>query len=322
MKLKLVLLLLITIPMLLFLIHLFIKKPDNSKKVAGAADTRLVLSPMASKSPAQNLLAAAVKKALVGTKGSYGIAILHLGNNESYFSNEHQIYQTGSLYKLWIMAEAFEQIRDGKLREDDTLSEDINILYNKFNLASPSAQTSEPTKTETASADNSDEPKENKITFSVRDALEKMIIISDNNAALLLTEKIRLTNVATFLQQHGFHESKVGINGGYPSTTPYDMALFLKKLYKGELNNKEYTEKMLTLLKRQRLNNKLPKYLPEEIIVAHKTGELDQFTHDVGIVYGTKGNYIITVLSESNSRLQAEERIANVSEAVFKYFSE
>ncbi len=311
------LLLLITIPVLLYIVKLSIKEQPKTSEVAGATTSRELLSPLSpvEPTPKENLLGKAVKDALVGTKGSYGVAILNLKNNGIYLSNEHRKYKTGSLYKLWIMAVAFEQIRDGKLHESDIVSRDRDELYRKFNIASVSAEANAPTKTP-------EQIDQDKITFTVGQALEQMIIVSDNDAALLLSEKVGLTNVASFLTKNGFSESKLGTRDGYPTTTALDIALFLKKLYKGELTDKVYTDKMLALLKRQRLNSKLPKYLPDELVIAHKTGELDEFTHDAGIVYAPTGDYIIVLLSESDNRLQAEERISNISKAVYEYFTQ
>ncbi len=81
---------------------------------------------------------------------------------------------------------------------------------------------------------------------------------------------------------------------------------------------------MLDLLRWQKLNTKIPKYLPENLIIAHKTAELDEFNHDVGIVFAPSGDYIIVVMSKSDisSRYLAEERIAVVSREVYKYFNE
>ena len=47
---------------------------------------------------------------------------------------------------------------------------------------------------------------------------------------------------------------------------------------------------MLELLKAQTLNDKLPKYLPDQVIMAHKAGELDDVSHDAGIVYSPAGD--------------------------------
>jgi beta-lactamase class A len=80
---------------------------------------------------------------------------------------------------------------------------------------------------------------------------------------------------------------------------------------------------MIDLLKRQRLNSKIPKYLPSEIQIAHKTGELFEASHDAGIVYSPNGDYIIVILSESDeaSRPLANERLAQVSKEVYNYFN-
>lgn len=249
------------------------------------------------------LLENTVQAALEGTKGTYGIVIKNLKTNENYSFNEHVRYDAASLYKLWIMATTYEQIKNGTLKEDDVLSEDVKTLNEKHKIASESAELQEGT-----------------ITLSVNDALNKMITVSENYPALLLSAKIRLSKVASFLEMNGFNESSIGISGDMPQITASDIALFFEKLYKLEIIDKEYSNKILQLLKAQRLNNKIPKYLPDNITIAHKTGELDLFTHDGGIVYTPNGDYIIVVLSKSDSPSGAEDRIAQVSKAVYDYF--
>ena len=249
-------------------------------------------------------LKSVVEKSLEGARGTYGIVVKNLKTNENYLLNEHKEYEAGSLYKVWIMAETFDQIQKGELKEEDILSEDAAILNKKFNISSESA-----------------EIKEGEVNLSVKDALDQMITISHNYAALLLTEKIRLSKVASFLQENGFNESKVGTDGSVPVSTPSDIAKFFEKLYKRELANSENTQKMIDLLKRQTLNDKLPKYLPETVELAHKTGEINYFSHDSGIVFSPKGDYTIVILSESDYPPGAEERIAQISKAVYEYFS-
>lgn len=130
------------------------------------------------------------------------------------------------------------------------------------------------------------------ITVSVKDAITQMITISHNYSALLLAEKV------------GF--------SGREKVTPAQVAQFFEK---------QVTPKMLELLKEQTLNDKIPKYLPPNVPVAHKTGEIDNFSHDAGIVFGPSGDYILVVLSESDSAYGAEERISQISEAVYQYFN-
>lgn len=248
-----------------------------------------------------NSLKAAVENALSGSRGTYGIVVLNLKTKETYYSNENKIFEPGSLYKIWIMAEAFAQIEKGELQEDEVLSQDVSVLNGEFGISSDGAELTEGT-----------------VTLSVKDALEQMIVISHNYAALLLSEKTKLSTVGLFLKEHGLNQSNLGEP---PETTPLDTALFFEKLYKGELGSRDNTDKMLALLKRQQLNDGLPKYLPQNVEVAHKTGDIGWFKHDAGIVYTPNGDYIIVIFSESNFPEGAQERIAEISKAVYKYFA-
>lgn len=289
---------------ILFSLYVFFSKFINhSSSFASPAKNALFSNNIPAAGQNNTPLGQVIQNALVGTKGAYGIAVKNLKTSEAYFENEHKIYKSGSLYKLWVMATVYKQIQDGALTEDDLLSEDISTLNSKFNIDPEDAELTDGT-----------------ITLTTRAALNQMITISHNYAALLLTEKVKLSSVAGFLKENGFTESEVGTNGDLPTSTPFDITLFFEKLYKGELANEQYTKEMIDLLKNQKLNDKLPKYLPKEIEIAHKTGELDYTTHDAGIVYAPAVDYIIVVLSDSNFPQGAEERIARLSKTVYDYF--
>ncbi len=252
------------------------------------------------KPPLKRSLGEKIQQIITKTKGTYGIAVKNLKTGEAYYLNEHRTFPTASLYKLWIMATAMQKIENNEIQEDEVLSADISSLNKDFNISSEEAELTE-----------------GFIQLTVKDALFQMITISHNYAALLLTKKVKLSSVQEFLEKNEFKESALGD----PKATPYDMALFFEKLYKGEFVNTENTKKMIDILKQQTLNNKLPKYISETVEIAHKTGELGFFTHDAGIVFTNKGDYIIVILSESDSPSEAEDRIGLVSKAVFEYFT-
>lgn len=242
-----------------------------------------------------------VQRVTIGSKGTYGIVIKNLQTGESFSRSEHRIFEAGSLYKLWVLATAFNQIEKGELKEDAILSQKVSELNQRFNISSDSA-----------------EMREGVITLTVSQAMQQMITISHNYAALLLTEKVKISNVSKFLSNNKFNDSNVGEP---PKATAGDIALFLEKLYRGELANKENSQKILDLLKKQQLNDGLPKYLPKGITVAHKTGDIGWFKHDAGIVFSPSGDYIIVVMSESDSPPGAQERVAEVSKTVYEYFN-
>lgn len=242
-----------------------------------------------------------VAQAQKGTKGTYAIAIKNLNTHDTYYSNERKVFWSGSLYKLWVMAVVFEQIENGRLKESDNLKSTIQDINKDFDIASESA-----------------ELKEGDISMTVGQATAQMITISHNYAALLLTKKIGSKNVAVFLKKNGFNESSFTAP---PKTTVHDIALFFEKLYNGKIVSKAASEKMLVLLKKQQLNDRISKYLTKDVSVAHKTGEIDYFKHDSGIVFAKNGDYIFVVLSESDSPQAAAERIAILSKSVYDHFA-
>lgn len=291
----------------LFIIFFAFILPDGKEKKKNSADIASskreeVLAKQTNIT--ENPLNGIISNALVNTNGTYAVVVINPKTGEKYFLNEHRKFDAASLYKLWVMAVVYQQIEEGTLEEDTSLNVDIEELNKKFHIASESAELAEGT-----------------MSFTVASALRQMITISHNYAALALTERVRLSTVEKFLVSNGFRESRVGSANSLPVTTAADVALFFEKLLKGELANKENTKKMIDLLKAQRLNNKLPRNLPGNAVIAHKTGELGLFTHDAGIVYlPGGGEYIIAVLSESVYPPGAEERIGQISQSVYRYF--
>ena len=75
---------------------------------------------------------------------------------------------------------------------------------------------------------------------------------------------------------------------------------------------------MISLLLAQKVNDRISKYLPADIKIAHKTGELETIRNDAGIVFGKKGDYIFVFLSDTANPLNATEQIATLSKQIFE----
>lgn len=244
-------------------------------------------------------IATAVDSALQGSHGTYSVIIKDLQSGATYTKDPDHVYATASLYKLWVMGETYHQIAEGILHEDDTVSGSVQAINKAFGIASESAELTE-----------------GSFSMTIKEALTKMITISHNYAALMLTQKIKSANLKAFVQSHGFNHSKIGPD---PTSTAADIALFYEKLYHGELGTPENTTKMLDLLAGQQINDRIPKYLPKNTKILHKTGELDGVKHDAGIVKAPKGDYIIVLMSDTNNPQAAAEREAQVSKNVYEY---
>lgn len=245
-----------------------------------------------------------VGQSLKGTKGNYSIYIKHLGTNESYSYNAVKVYPTASLYKLWIMAVTYQKIEAGELQKDQVLTQSIKTLNRKFGIASEAA-----------------ELKDGEISLTVHSALKQMISISHNYASLLLSEKVKLSTVREFLFKYQLSDSKISEDHEAPISTAKDVGLFLEKMYRSEFTLPQSTKEMLELLRSQTKTNKIPLLLPPAAQVANKTGEIDYFSHDAAIISTPNGDYILVIFSESQYPQAANERIAQLSLAIYEYMT-
>lgn len=236
-----------------------------------------------------------------GERGTYAVVVKQLsGGDKEVYLNEDMELETASLYKLWIMATVYQHIEDGKLTLDTELEGKIEDLNEDFDIASESA-----------------EFEEGEVSGTVEELMHEMITISDNYKALLLATSVRMSNVAALLKEYGLNHSKTG---SPPRSTAFEIAAFYEKLYSGEIVTPEASLAMLELLSKQRLNDRIPEPLPANTKVAHKTGELGEYKHDAGIVYGPSGDYILVIMSETPSQENAVEVEQEISRVVWEYF--
>ena len=153
----------------------------------------------------------------------------------------------------------------------------------------------------------------------LRDTIEKMITVSDNDAANLLIDRLGegdfskgAERIGDFCKENGYVGTSVGRRflesnpTGDNYTTAADTRKFLSDIYHGTLINEEASEKMLAFLKGQTRKNKIPAGLPEGFTSGNKTGEMPEgynlgcIENDVAVCFPPEGQgegYILTVLS-------------------------
>ena len=133
------------------------------------------------------------------------------------------------------------------------------------------------------------------ITLPVRDLVVLMIILSDNTATNLLIDLLGLQRIRRTAAELGFtglilrrklFQPELAAQGIINEVTAADCARLLKLILRKELISPAVSREMLQILRDQRLNGKMPFYLhSRDIVCAHKTGEDDGITHDVGIIF-------------------------------------
>ncbi|MCX5782759.1 MAG: class A beta-lactamase-related serine hydrolase [Elusimicrobia bacterium] len=238
--------------------------------------------------------------------GKLGIVIKDLQTKQSIEINSSNLFPSASLVKLPIMAAYFQAERDGKI----DLSGELTLK--KRHKARP----------KTAIYRMRAGSK-----IGIKDLIEAMITESDNTATNMLVEAIGFKYLNKGFAKFGLSKTDIrrGImdlrkrNRGVENfTTPKDMAFFLESIYRGELVSSEASREMLKILKRQKINDRIPVSFPESIVIAHKTGLLSNAVSDVGIVFTRKGDFIICILtSEITSTRKAKKVIRRIAEYAY-----
>ncbi|QHQ61338.1 serine hydrolase [Anaerocolumna sedimenticola] len=210
---------------------------------------------------------------LKSLKGDISFYYKNLITGEVIGFKENIPLEAASVIKIPILIEAFLRISEGNIHKDDIIAikkEDKLPSCGALNYMHDGLR----------------------VTFE--DLYTLMIILSDNTATNLLIKQLGMDNINITMQNLGLKQTKLNrllfdakqsALGIQNYISAGEMGYLLEKMYFGELISPESSLEMLRILKNQRLNGKIPFYIHGRADVAHKTGEDDGITHDVGIVY-------------------------------------
>jgi beta-lactamase class A len=243
------------------------------------------------------------------TKFKCAFVIKNLKTGVPISYHEKVIVPAASLIKIPIMIEILRQVKA------DELSLKQRIVVNQTDKISGSILTL----LETGNS------------YSINDLLTLMIVQSDNTAANLLIDLAGIAAIDrligsldlkdTILQRRMLDQAAAKA-GRENLTTAADMGRLFELLYQGEVLDRANSVAMLETMKNQLDLSMMRLYLPDETVIAHKTGELDFLSHDAGIVYRQNGDYILVVLIwDAVTNNFARQAIGLISKIVYDYFT-
>jgi beta-lactamase class A len=245
--------------------------------------------------PVDAQLQSEIEDYLTGLEGRYGVAIRNLDDGRTVRVNASERLEAASMYKLLVMYRTFQQIESGDLQMSDilTVQEEDTLESSEYDLM----------------------PGE---VVTVEEALELMISVSSNSAAYALARTVGGWSVIDSAAE------EIGMlathwDDGYWST-PDDMLRFFEALADRELVSRDASDRMVELLLEQEVRDRIPALLPDYVLVAHKTGELDNVRNDGGIVSSPGGRYVIVVMSYDVDPSEATEAIAEMSRLVYERY--
>lgn len=93
--------------------------------------------------------------------------------------------------------------------------------------------------------------------------------------------------------------------------TPKEIGILLEQIYNRTFVNEKVSDDILDILYQQQINHKIPSKLPN-MVIAHKTGEDDGITHDVGIVYADEP-FVVCFASNETNVAEFEQLIRGIS---------
>ncbi len=132
------------------------------------------------------------------------------------------------------------------------------------------------------------------VTLDINTLYRFMIVISDTTATNALYKHYGNDKIIETLKELGFRGTQ--FNRAYYDSVreeagiqnyfvPEEMGDMFEKMYNRTLISKKASEDMENILLLQQINHKMGGRMPEGFPIAHKTGEEEDKTHDLGIVY-------------------------------------
>lgn len=242
----------------------------------------------------------------------FGIYLRHVESGTTLGVNDGELYPLASVVKVPILMAALAQVDEGLV----SLGERIELRQEMKILPSGVLVTLQPG-----------------LQPTFHDLLMLMIIISDNTATDMVLERIGLPNVEARLTALALDEIavKLSIADLFRVTfepldvslpvaerrrirsqqktnweslaaqrtmannvaSPRGMGNLFEGLLAGKLLSERSTEVALEILMSQQLNDRIPRYLPEDVVVAHKTGTFLNTRDDAGVIYLPDGGHLV-----------------------------
>jgi beta-lactamase class A len=246
------------------------------------------------------------------------VAFRTMDGKAEWFSRADDAFHAASTMKIPVMIELFHQVREGKLRLDDTLP-----IKNEFHsLVDGSIFT-----LDAADDSEADLYKAAGQTRTLGQLCELMITVSSNFATNLLIEKLGVENIRATVHAlgadgmnvlRGVEDNKAFEKGLNNTTTARGLLILLEAIAKGQAVAADASRQMAEILARQKFNEAIPAGLPAGTRVAHKTGEVTKIHHDAAIVYGPRPFVLVILVRGLAETKDSAALMADITRLLYK----
>lgn len=245
------------------------------------------------------------------SSANISVSLYDLDQGEGFSINGDEKVPSASMIKLLILLKALDECDKGKINLEDTIKLDD---YERVDGSGILKELS------------------NNHKFSIRELLTLMIIVSDNTATNILIDLLGMEEINKIGHDLGLektslerkmmdsHAREKGLDN---FTSSNEILKLLKMIYEKDFVSEEYSDLALDILLRQQERQRLQRYLPEDLKIASKSGDLDNLENDGGIFFTENKKYILVVLvNQAESNVLAKEIIGEISLKIYKEIGE
>jgi beta-lactamase class A len=259
-----------------------------------------------------------IEKRITDSHADVGVAFRTLDGKSEWYYNPDGPFHAASTMKVPVMIELFRQVKEGKIRLDDSLA-----IHNEFQ----SIVDGSPYKLDPRDDSEADLYKEEGQRRTLRQLCELMITVSSNLATNLLMQKLGVENIRSTVHALGADGMKVlrgvedntayeqGLNN---TTTARALQLLLTAIAEGKAVDPDSSHQMVEILERQHFNEGIPAGLPLGICVAHKTGEITRIHHDAAIVYAPHPFVLVILVRGLADEKESSTLMADITRLLYK----
>lgn len=251
-----------------------------------------------------------MSKNLSGIKGDTSAYFYDLDDNETAsFGDAKSEQRAASDIKVYVMAAAYQKIADGDFSLNDRYDLSSDDKVGGTGIVQ-SMQVGD--------------------SLTYRDLIDYMITKSDNTAANIIIKKVGGIDAVNdeiskldlssgtkvermLMDQDALDEGKDNM------TTAYDLAMFMKKLYRHDVVSSKYDKEMLSILSNTSNHSKIPAKINTNVVdVYNKTGEYAEYgvENDAAILKHGKKAFVLVVMSENGDSDEQKDAMASLGKDV------
>lgn len=238
----------------------------------------------------------AVSEMLNPLRGTYGIYFQDLNSSDHFDIKGDEKFTAASLIKLPVLLTLYRESEAGRI--------DLDTIYTLQAV-------------DRRGGAGALQYKANGFQISYRKLAEAMGQQSDNTAFAAMARILGDDKIQSTIDSLGMKDTSYADN----ITSPNDIGLFFRKLYKEKIVTDTSRDEILGFLTNTIWEDRIPAGIPKGIEVSHKVGSEIGVVSDAGIVFSPKP-FILVIMSQEANEIEAGKALPEITKKIYEMYEE